>query len=164
MDCPSFRPFDNKSVRDYPQMRAIVVGSNYWTLEDTTKFILSRKLLILDRIDAKIAYPGRQEVTVCEVMMSIGMLTSKNEYRRKEKEGAIRHYGDNGVSAIIDLTKPSVFHEIRLGQRFLEVVVAPNLPIRPKIMNFLSGLLGLPKILRFSAKFRLFGRRHEEIA
>lgn len=79
-------------------------------------------LLKSDKPTAKWIVP--EKIRLSELILKTGMLTSKNEIRRKmEQKGLLYNDKPFTKDIEIDLTIPSISHEVRFGKRFLEIIV-----------------------------------------
>jgi len=84
--------------------------------------VVHKGLLLSNESDAR--WIVEPKVKLSTVMLKTGMVTSKNEFFRKLKQKGITHNNNTlELDMEIDVTVPSLFHEIRLGKRFLEIAV-----------------------------------------
>ncbi len=113
--------FDNKNKPDFFQCHSICAGiSKQQILND---FPFKEKITITDNCSNRFLFK-KSLVKLSELMLLTGMISSKSNFWRKLKEKAIK-YNDRSISedTEINIGVPSIWHEIRLGKRFLEIII-----------------------------------------
>ncbi len=137
--------FDNKGICDFFQSQCLVLGTtpelvadNFWFESPVECPGQAPCLFALDahwpgRIHKGFAHaeePNERwvvepKVKLVDICIRIGLVPSKNEFRRKCQQKGLK-FDNKPVTDFnmeIDVTEPVWTHEIRLGKRFLELVI-----------------------------------------
>lgn len=137
--------FNNKGISDYFQARCIVIGVTEEQVADTFIFetsvpcpgqmpcsyaldyhapgLIHKGLVHASEPNARwVVEPKVKLVYLC---VKAELVPSKNEFRRKCEQKGLTYNGKpiTDFNMEIDATKPDINHEVRLGKRFLEIVV-----------------------------------------
>lgn len=137
--------FDNKCICDYWQARCLFIGTTQEQVDDNflvdgnpiecpgqapCQFALHyhAKGIIhkgyVNEPDERWVIEG-PKIKLVDICVRSGLVPSKNEFRRKCEQKGLK-YNDKPVTDFnmeIDATVPDIWHEVRLGKRFLEIVV-----------------------------------------
>lgn len=113
--------FDNKSAVRYYQAKCVVIGRTFPQVKNSYSF--DKSLLYAVAPDMSLVIES-DVIKASKICVLTGLVESRKEFQRKLNEKAI-FYNDSPLITDIDIsiTEPSIFHEFRLGKRFLEVVI-----------------------------------------
>lgn len=112
--------FNNMTVCDYYQSHAILVSDDAKNLCDDWYF--RKGFALSQNVDAR--YHLGPTVRLSALAVLTGMVPSRKEFLRKIQQRGV-FYNDQYLEAdqVLDTTRPSVFNDLRLGKRLLEIVV-----------------------------------------
>jgi len=119
------RQFNNSQIKDYAQGRLYIIGRSEEEVRGYDGLDLS--LTIQDKSDGELYYRG-EAIRLSEVLIEVGMVKSRSEFRRRLKQGSFWYRAGLGKAEVlqsepdIDL-RHEMFYEIRSGQRVLEFIV-----------------------------------------
>lgn len=111
----------SKSWKDYFQARCVVLGSTQEQIGHAD-LLFETNILFAAKPDAR--YIVTDIIKLSEVCVLAGLVISKSEFRRKCQQKGILYNGaviEQDVE--LNMNVPGCMHEVRLGKRFLEIVI-----------------------------------------
>ena len=118
--------------QDYCQSRCVVLGKTQEASEDNFCFLKlgepPESVMYAERPDARwVILEGTLRVS--DLCIRTGLLSSRKEFYRKWRAGAIRYNGRALVEDLwISMDEPQCLNEIRMGRKLLEWVVPSCTP------------------------------------